>query len=116
VVHSSGSIRRFKRYKVEVPCVAHVKRPYGNASLSGQTLTFGEGGVGAAIKGEQLSPGDVVNLFMRLPQCALTIQPRATVRYSQGDIHGFEFVNLSALQLTAIRICCGRLDALAMCC
>jgi hypothetical protein len=66
--------------------------------------------LGAAIEGE-LSPGEVVSLLVKLPDCALTLQPRAKVRYRNGSMHGFEFVNLSALQLAELRNCCRRLAA-----
>jgi hypothetical protein len=41
------------------------------------------------------------------------IQPRAAIRHSQGNVHGLEFVDLSALQLAAVRTCCRRLAALS---
>jgi len=60
------------------------------------------------IEGE-LSPGEFVSLRVKIPQCAVPIQIRATVRYRQGRIYGFQFVDLGALQLAEIRACCRRL-------
>ena len=88
--------------------MAKADRQQGAALLRGQTLDIGEGGLGASIEGELL-PGELVSLRVTLPQCSLTIQPRAIVRYRTGKIHGFEFVNLSALQLAEVRTCCRRL-------
>jgi hypothetical protein len=100
--------RSFPRYQVEVPFRAMAQRLQGDAVLLGHTLNFCEGGLGAMIEGE-LSPGEFVSLRVKIPQCAVPIQIRATVRYRQGRIYGFQFVDLGALQLAEIRACCRRL-------
>jgi hypothetical protein len=101
-------MRRFPRYQVEVPFRVAAQRLQGDAVLWGRTLNFCEGGLGAAIEGE-LSPNEFVSLQVKFPQCPVTSEIRATVRYRQGTIYGLQFVNLSALQLAAVRACCGRL-------
>jgi hypothetical protein len=115
VLERSASKRRFPRYPLAISLSAKAERPYGATSLTGHTLDFCEGGLRAALDGEQLSPGEFVRLQLRVPQYALTLQPRATVRYRQGNIHGFEFLDLSALQLAAVRTYCRRLAERAEC-
>ena len=101
-------MRCFPRYQIEVSFRATAQRLQGDAVLWGRTLNFCEGGLGAALEGE-LSPGEFVSLQVKFPQCPVTIQLRATVRHREGRIHGFQFVNLSALQLAEVRACCRRL-------
>jgi hypothetical protein len=91
--------------------MVRVQQPHSTAFVRGETRDFGEGGLGAAIEGE-LTPDAVVSLRVALPQCALMLQPLARVRYGNGSVHGFEFMNLSALQLAEVRNCCRRLAAL----
>jgi hypothetical protein len=100
--------RCFPRYQVKVPFRATAQRLQGDAVLWGQTLNLCEEGLGATIEGA-LSPGEFVNLRVKFPQCPVTIQLRATVRHREGRIHGFQFVNLSDLQLAEVRACCRRL-------
>ena len=107
---SSGEKRRFPRYLVEASFTVYVQQPQGTALLRGRTCNLGEGGLGAAIDGE-LTPEEFVSLRVSLPQCTLIFQPNAQVRYRNGSVHGFEFVNLSPLQLAAVRSCCRRLAA-----
>jgi len=112
MAHNCHARRRFPRYQVEVPFRATAQRLHGDAVFWGHTLNFCEGGLGATIEGV-LSPGEFVSLRVKIPQCAVPIQIRAMVRYREGRIHGFQFVNLSALQLAEVRICCRRLAELS---
>ncbi len=95
-----------------MPVKISTMRPHGTAYLRGRTRDLGEGGLGAAVDGE-LAPGESVRLRVRFPDCSLTLQPTATVRYRQGSVLGFEFVNLSPLQQAELRTCCRRLAALS---
>ncbi len=110
-MNDARSSRRFPRYEVNAPFEARALRPGGQWRLHGRTVNFGEGGLGAVVEGE-LAPGELVSVRVTLPDCALTLQPRAQVRYRQGSTHGFEFINLSALQLAEVRACCYRLATL----
>ncbi len=112
VADDSRPTRRFPRFPVEVPVRISARRQHGSASLRGRTCDLGEGGLGAAVDGE-LAPGEFVRLRVTFPDCSLTLQPSATVRYRKGSVHGFEFVNLSPLQQAEVRSCCRRLAALS---
>jgi hypothetical protein len=111
VLAEPGSTRRFPRYRVDVPLLAVPERPNGTTVLRGHTLNFCEGGLGASIEGK-LTPGEFVNLRVKLPQCTLMIHPRAVVKHKQNGVYGFAFLNLSALQLAEVRTCCRRLAEL----
>ncbi len=112
VADQSRPMRRFPRYPVDVPVKISAMRQHGTAFLRGRTRDLGEGGLGAAIDGE-LAPGESVRLRVRFPDCSLTLQPTATVRYRKGSMLGFEFINLSPLQQAELRSCCRRLAALS---
>jgi hypothetical protein len=112
VVYNCHLKRRFPRYQVEVPFRVTAQRLQGDAVLWGRTLNFCEVGLGAAIEGE-LSTNEFVSLRVKFSQYPVTSEIRANVRYRQGRICGFQFVNLSALQLAEVRACCRRLAELS---
>lgn len=97
-------VRRFPRYPVQLPIVVRIHVPGRTASLHGTTITLAEGGLGGRLDGEVL-PGDDVVIEFEDPRL-LSCQPRAQVRYRNGDVYGFEFIGLDAQQQAVLRQSC----------
>ena len=65
--------------------------------------TLGEGGVGADVP-VSLETGETVLLDLVLEERVLSLP--AAVRYHTGPLHGFEFVDITQEQRSAIRRFC----------
>jgi hypothetical protein len=50
-------------------------------------------------------PGELVSLALGIPECDITLELRARVRYQNSDSHGFEFVDLTAAQQKELQRC-----------
>jgi CheY-like chemotaxis protein len=99
------AVRKFPRYRAQVPVVIKVERPTGVSVLRGVSTTVSEGGIGSKLDGE-LVPGELVWVEFCDPQLPAPLRPRAQVRYRRDDVYGFEFRELSALQQADLRRSC----------
>jgi hypothetical protein len=92
--------RRFPRYRF----VEHILiRKAGGLAQSGMSLEIGAGGMSIATD-QNLQVGEQVEL-----DAVLDAKVGAIVRYSQGRIHGFEFVGISQEHMERIRTACRKL-------
>jgi CheY-like chemotaxis protein len=103
--------RRFPRFPVSS---AFTLRPTSRESsadltLQGRMSDLAEGGCGGEIDGTMM-PGEMVELIFGVPNCDLTLELNARVRYRNAESHGFEFVDVTASQPQGLRRC---LEALA---
>jgi len=80
--------RRYPRYDVDKPLVAHRLHDEMSVPIRGRWRQFGEGGAGAQMS-EQLRFGEVIRMDL-----SPSLKVYAAVRYSQAFYHGFEFVLL----------------------
>jgi hypothetical protein len=80
--------RRYPRYEIDKPIVAHRLYEERNVPIRGRWRQFGEGGAGAQMS-EQLRFGEVIQMDL-----SPSLKVYAAVRYSQSFYHGFEFVLL----------------------
>lgn len=94
--------RGFVRYPVRVALDVILLRSGVPESLPGRCTDLSEGGVGGMVAGD-LASGQQVALELRLPDVAVPIRARASVRYQEKLRYGFEFVGLSADQQEMIR-------------
>ena len=99
--------RRYPRYAVNRPLVAHRVYDTMTISIRGRWQTFGEGGAGAQMS-EQLRDGEVIRL-----ELSPTLKVWAAVRYCQAFYHGFEFVLLRDKQKADIKRLCQQLQGSA---
>jgi CheY-like chemotaxis protein len=98
--------RRFPRFPVSS---ALTLRPTGRTAateliLRGKISDLAEGGCGGEIDGTMM-PGELVALAFGVPNCDLTLELNARVRYRNADSHGFEFVDVTATQQKGLRRC-----------
>jgi CheY-like chemotaxis protein len=91
--------RAFPRFPVRVPF--SVFDDEGGVLFRGESNSLSEGGMGGLIDG-QLAPGKIVHLQLELPS-DVSLRPRASVRYSAGAHHGFEFLDITSTELQSIR-------------
>lgn len=96
-----GVERRFPRYKTSQRVRAYLlgEDTFYNV-VEGNCKEFARGGLGATLK-EQLHTGQTVLL-----QLSLSLKVYATVRFSNGFYHGFEFVLLRDKDRVAIHNLC----------
>jgi hypothetical protein len=73
-------------------------------TLKGRMSDLAEGGCGGEIDGTMM-PGELVELIFGVPNCDLTLELNARVRYRNAESHGFEFVDLTASQHKGLRRC-----------
>lgn len=102
--------RRFPRYAVQIPFAAVVKRRGRMARLEGLSLQLGEGGLGGRITGK-LEVGEVVRLQIADARLGRLLEPRAEVRYRDGDVYGFAFSGLGRVAQAELRLLCSQLDS-----
>ena len=79
-------------------------RETGNGAFEGTLRDLAEGGCGGQVDA-QMVPGELVSLAFGIPECEITLELRARVRYQNADSHGFEFVDLTAAQQKDLRRC-----------
>ena len=84
--------RRYPRYEIDKPLVAHRLYDDRNVPIRGRWRQFSEGGLGAQMS-EQLRFGEVIQMDL-----SPSLKVYAAVRYSQAFYHGFEFVLLKDKQ------------------
>ena len=96
-------MRSYHRYRVELRVLlsAHPRAAPNVFWINAQTL--GEGGVAADVP-VSLETGETVLLDLVLEERVLSLP--AAVRYHTGPLHGFEFVDISEEQRSAIRRYC----------
>jgi CheY-like chemotaxis protein len=104
-----STVRKYRRYAVQVPFVLTLSRSPRQTALHGFSSTLAEGGMGGILAG-QISPGDIVCITLSHPELK-DLRPRAEVRYKHGETYGFEFLDLSAAQQQTIRRSCEQLAA-----
>ena len=105
---SIGLKRRYERYPVDRPLLAHRSYDEMTVTFRGRWRSLGEGGAGAQMS-EQLRTGEVIRLELSPSLCVY-----AAVRYGSGFYHGFEFVLLRDRQKAEIRRMCAELANLAV--
>jgi hypothetical protein len=100
-------LRRFPRYRTDLPLIVKVLGENGYLRIHGRCNEIAELGLGAVVSAE-LSPGEMVALEFSLPQ-GLELSLRAVVRHRMGFLHGFEYVNTPAEQRQSIADYCRNL-------
>jgi len=98
-----GLKRRYPRYALDKPIVAHRAYEEMTIPIRGRWRQFGEGGAGADMS-EQLRSGEVIRLDL-----SPTLRVYAAVRYCRAFYHGFEFVLLKDRQKAEIARMCHEL-------
>jgi TonB family protein len=96
------SRRRVPRFRAQAPLDVTVVRSGGPDTVPGRSLNVCERGVAAILAGE-LSPGETVQMDVRLSPESEPLRTTATVRYHDKLRCGFEFVAISPEQKLAIR-------------
>ncbi len=99
--------RRFQRYPIRVPLSL---RREGDNSIHGIAVDIAEGGLGGTLE-QAISPGEVVSVNIGVPECDLTLELRARVRYRNATSHGLEFVEVTEPQQADLRRCLQLLTA-----
>ena len=101
--------RSFPRFAINVALSVSVTRR--TAPIAGRVADIGLGGICGMLP-EQLAVGERLNLEFTLPRDRGPIRVLAKVRYSLGERHGFQFLNLSPDQRERIRRACEKLTIL----
>lgn len=100
---STRTERRYKRHRVDCRLRMHVFVDEDCSTLvQGRGLELGRGGMGAELS-SQLRPGETVWL-----ESSLAFRAYATVRYTNGFYHGFEFAMLRQSDRTRVDNLCDR--------
>ncbi|HVH89109.1 MAG TPA: response regulator [Terriglobales bacterium] len=102
--------RRFPRFAIST---AFTLRPTGRTSteeVHGVMKDLAEGGCGGNLD-RAILPGELVALAFGVPNCDLTLELNARVRYRNAESHGFEFVDVTTAQEQNLRRC---LEVLAL--
>ncbi len=95
------------RGTVDIALTAVVVRNGRSKTVRGHGSDLTEQGLGANM-GDELSPGEVVNLEFSLPS-GKAVKTRAYVRNAQGQHYGFEFLTMADSARSAIRDFCQQL-------
>ncbi len=107
---SSGKMRRFPRFELDVRMLVHVFRDGVSTTIWGRSTMIGQEGMGGTLTGD-LQLGEVVGLEFSVPLSSHPIKLRAIVRYKNGFQYGFEFLAVDAQQRQAIQRACDILPA-----
>jgi len=105
-----GSRRLGLRHNIEVALDVIVLRSGIPDSIPGRCTDISEGGIGAAVAGE-LALNQPVAIELKLPNVAVPLRVRASVRHHSRLHCGLQFVNLSAEQREMIRYWVHRREA-----
>ena len=98
--------RSFLRFAIDVALsISGTRR---TTPLGGRAADIGLGGICGMLP-EPLSVGERLNLEFTLPRERSAIRVLAKVRYSLGERHGFQFLNLDPAQRERIRRACEKL-------
>jgi CheY-like chemotaxis protein len=98
--------RRFPRYTVSSTFTLRpaARESHGEEVFRGIMRDLAEGGCGGVVNAD-IVPGEIVDLEFGVPQCDATLAVHARVRYRTAELHGFEFVDLTAAQQQELRRC-----------
>jgi CheY-like chemotaxis protein len=97
--------RRFPRFATSSTFTLRFPdRDSEDSAFQGVLKDLAEGGCGGTVDAKMV-PGEVVSLMLGLPQCEITLELRARVRYQNADSHGFEFLDLTAAQQKELQRC-----------
>jgi len=108
VVGESVTVRQVPRYSVQLPFAVVAER-YGKAeTLSGISLSIGEGGIGGIVEGE-LTPGEIVQISLSDSLRGMTLDSRAQVRYRTSERYGFAFLDSTPPEKASLRRYCQQL-------
>jgi CheY-like chemotaxis protein len=104
--------RRFPRYPASSPFSLRLtgRESQEEVTLNGTLRDLAEGGFGGVIEGKMV-PGEIAALVLGLPQCDVTLELRARVRYRNADSHGFEFIDVTPDQQHELKRCLEALSA-----
>jgi c-di-GMP-binding flagellar brake protein YcgR len=98
--------RSFPRFAVNIPLsVSGTRRA---APIVGRVADIGLGGLCGMLP-DPVTVGERLNLEFTLPRERTPIRVLAKVRYSLGERHGFQFLNLDPEQRERIRRACEKL-------
>ena len=95
--------RSHPRYHVDLKVLLTAGAKIGQGELWAEARSLGEGGLGAELP-TTLPEGDTVRIDLSLRDQKLSLP--ASVRYHAGAIHGFQFLDITHEQRTAIRKYC----------
>ncbi|OLE96308.1 MAG: hypothetical protein AUG75_22065, partial [Cyanobacteria bacterium 13_1_20CM_4_61_6] len=97
--------RRFPRFATSSSFTLRFPdRDAENGGFAGTLKDLAEGGCGGQVDAKMV-PGELVSLAFDIPQCEITLELLARVRYQNADSHGFEFVDLTAAQQKELQRC-----------
>lgn len=98
--------RRFPRFPASSRFTLRLQDAEDQAAIAfqGTLRDLAEGGCGGQVDAA-IVPGDLVSLGFGVPECDITLELRARVRYRNADSHGFEFVDLTASQQKQLQLC-----------
>ena len=98
--------RRFPRFNVSSTFTLRPtsREAEGDVVFRGIMKDLAEGGCGGVVNAN-IVPGEVVALEFGVPQCDATLALHARVRYRTAELHGFEFIDLTASQQRELRRC-----------
>ena len=98
--------RRFPRYTFSSTFTLRPssEQNHGEAVFRGIMKDLAEGGCGGVVNAD-IVPGEMVTLEFGVPECDVTLALHARVRYRTSELHGFEFVDLTASQQQELRRC-----------
>jgi hypothetical protein len=106
----NSSVRRFVRYRTELPLVLKALGTHGYVRVDGRCFELAEAGLGAVMTSE-LTVGEMISVELFIPDLPEPITMRAVVRYRMGFLHGCEFVGLLPEQLEWIHKFCQDLQS-----
>src|SRR5271169_387364 len=86
-------MRRWPRYRINVPVRLVVQRPHKTVMVSGRGMELNEGGMGL-FAGVELKPGQRVEIEFT-PPYGQPLRVRSTVRNRSGYNYGTEFLLLN---------------------
>ena len=98
-----AALRRFPRFRIELPIVVRVGRTGRAASLAGTTNNLSERGTGAIIEGKLSSSHKTAWIEIGLGRNEAPVRLHARLRYRKGVQHGFEFTRITEIEREAIR-------------
>jgi TonB family protein len=99
---SGPSRRRVPRFRVQAPLEVTVLRSGIPDAVPGRSVNVCERGIAAVLAGD-LMAGESVGVEVRLSAFGEPLRTRATVRYQDKLLYGFEFMALTEQQRVVIR-------------
>jgi CheY-like chemotaxis protein len=104
------TIRRVPRYALQLPFAVAAERSGKPQTLSGLSISIGEGGIGGTIEGE-LTPGEIVQISLSDSERGIMLDSRAQVCYRTSNRYGFAFLDGTGLDKDKLRRYCQQLAA-----